>query len=426
MTASRAGGLPAVAFEIGQFDLEKLEIFRRRTVAGERVVHGAPELGRNLIVFYLGGGGRAGNSGLEDRLPRGHEGLRRRNILVVVERGDRRHVGKLHGAHLLGVLGRHEFHQLDGRFLVGRVFRDREVPAAERRGRCFAFCASRQRGDAELALDGAIVAIAKRVGVWPVAHEDGIAGLPDAARFLFLVGKHALGRDGADPAFGGFDGRGGLFIVDGDIAICFYDVPAAGGCDPFQRVAGQTLIGAALENKTPEVLLAGRALLLLNFLGGFAEFLPGLRWLLAVFFKKVLAIEQCRRVGKHRHGNEFAVHRLRGDDRGEMISDDVLGRCRQIHELVCQLRRPDNVRLVDVDVLVAGGKPKPVLAELFARRRRHGHQIDLVPAFLFEGGNTFAEKRDVLSGGIRSDGNLRRLHRNSSGKYAAAQEQSLD
>lgn len=49
-----------------------------------------------------------------------------------------------------------------------------------------------------------------------------------------------------------------------------------------------------------------------------------------------------------------------------MIADDILGRCGQIHELLGQLRRPDHVRLVDVDILVAGGKPKPVLAELLA------------------------------------------------------------
>ena len=50
-----------------------------------------------------------------------------------------------------------------------------------------------QRRDAELALDGAIGAIAQSIGIGPVAHEDGIARLPDPAGLLFLVGQCALG-----------------------------------------------------------------------------------------------------------------------------------------------------------------------------------------------------------------------------------------
>lgn len=49
-----------------------------------------------------------------------------------------------------------------------------------------------------------------------------------------------------------------------------------------------------------------------------------------------------------------------------MIADDVLGRFGQIHELVGELRRPDHVGLIDVDILVAGREPQAVLAELFA------------------------------------------------------------
>lgn len=40
-----------------------------------------------------------------------------------------------------------------------------------------------------------------------------------------------------------------------------------------------------------------------------------------------------------------------------MIANDILRRFGQIHELVGELRRPDHVRLIDVDILVARGKP---------------------------------------------------------------------
>src|SRR5690606_38503859 len=137
-----------------------------------------------------------------------------------------------------------------------------EVPAAERCGRLVAVTvARRQGGYVELALDGRIVAVAERVGVGPVAHEDGVAGLPDAARLFFLIGEDAGRRDRADPALDHVEGGSRLRIVDRDRAVGLDDLAAAARLDPLERVAGQAFVGVALEDEAPHVLVAGFALL---------------------------------------------------------------------------------------------------------------------------------------------------------------------
>lgn len=83
-----------------------------------------------------------------------------------------------------------------------------------------------------------------------------------------------------------------------------------------------------------------------------------------------------------------------------MVGDDVLRGLGQVYELLGELWSPDDIRLVDVDVLVAGREPEPVLAELLAARRRHRHQIDLMARLLLEPGDLLAQKAQILTGRI--------------------------
>ena len=54
------------------------------------------------------------------------------------------------------------------------------------------------------------------------------------------------------------------------------DGAAAEAVDPLQRVAGQTLIGLALEDEAPHALVAAGPLLVLDLLGDLRQLLPGL------------------------------------------------------------------------------------------------------------------------------------------------------
>ena len=136
----------------------------------------------------------------------------------------------------------------------------------------------------------------------------------------------------------------------------------------FQGIAGQAFVGVALEHEAPHVLGARGALAVHHRLGGGRHLIPGLGRAELVFVEQILAIEQSGGVGEVGNGDELAVHRLRLDDRGEVSLDDVLGRRRQINELIGELRRPDHVRHVHVDVRIAGGEPEPILAELVGGR----------------------------------------------------------
>ena len=74
----------------------------------------------------------------------------------------------------------------------------------------------------------------------------------------------------------------------------------------------------------------------------------------------------------------------------------------QIDEIGGKLRRPDDVREIDVDIGISSGEPEPVLAELVGGRRRHDDQLDGVAGLLFEIHDLLAQLGDVLAD--RADG----------------------
>ena len=94
-----------------------------------------------------------------------------------------------------------------------------------------------------------------------------------------------------------------------------------------------------------------------------------------------------------------------------MLADDILRRLGQINELIRELRRPDHVGLVDVDIGVAGRQPKLVLAELVRRRRRHRHDRDLVAGLLLEDVELPAQHGKAVAGVARNDRKIGRVGR---------------
>jgi len=84
-----------------------------------------------------------------------------------------------------------------------------------------------------------------------------------------------------------------------------------------------------------------------------------------------------------------------------MLTDDVLGGLGQVDETAGQLRRPDHVGPVDVDVLIAGRQPQPVLPELVGGGGRHFDDLDRVAGFLLEIVELRPQFLDVLADGAR-------------------------
>ncbi|MNL42541.1 hypothetical protein D3C87_1650020 [compost metagenome] len=125
-----------------------------------------------------------------------------------------------------------------------------------------------------------------------------------------------------------------------------------------------------------------------------------------MLLQQVLAVVECRGVGEGRQGNQLAVNGLRLDDRGEVVPHDVLGRLGQVEELIGELRSPDHVGLIDVDVGIAGSKPQTILAELVSGRRGHRHHGHGVAGFRLEAVELAAQERQAIAGVAGNDRQL--------------------
>jgi len=163
------------------------------------------------------------------------------------------------GSHPDGERGR----SLDVLGIAGHT----NAPATQCRSAHARFFAG-QRRYPELVADGAVLGLTQGVGISPVAHEGGVARLPDGAGVLFLEVQHFGWHDVADPACDLVEDLNRGRIVDLDDALRAEDTASAVGHLPFQRVAGQALISLALEDEAPERSVALGALAILDGLGG--------------------------------------------------------------------------------------------------------------------------------------------------------------
>ena len=114
--------------------------------------------------------------------------------------------------------------------------------------------ALRQSGHSHLAFDHAVLTLRQGPGIRPVAHEYGIAGLKYATRLLFGIVQHTLGTDVLHPACRHRDRLDGLRIIDGYFALVIDYRATIVARDPFQSVAGQTLVSPPPARPKPHIL----------------------------------------------------------------------------------------------------------------------------------------------------------------------------
>ena len=318
---------------------------------------------------------------------------------VVVDRGDRRRHRVLLQQRGLPLLGGEEVDQRQRAARVLRVDGDHAVGAAEDARGALALPLG-QRRDLELALE-LVRVLAERVGVGPVAHERVLAGLPCGQRLGLHVGGDGLRRPAALDHVGHQLRRlDVLGRVDRRLLAVLGEHGAAGGEGELQPVAGQALVGRALEDDA--ALLAG---LLIGVL-------PGRRRLVDL----VGAVVDEGRVGVLRRAPDLA---LVGGGLQRRRDEAVLDRLdvgRQVVQpaLRGELRGPDHVGAEHVAV---GRLGLLALDELRALLVGRGRELDdlgleaLVGELLVEALAPLLGLAGRVLAGAVGDRALRALHR---------------
>ena len=206
---------------------------------------------------------------------------------------------------------------------------------------------------------------------------------------------------------GGVQRLGRLRVVDGDLAVRPDDRAAAEAGDPFQRVAGQPLIGPALEDEAEEAVVAGFALALLDGLGGLGQLGPGPGHLELVFVQQVLAVVQQPGIGIPGQGQQLAVAGQALDDVREILVDgglvDIL---LQVDEVAAEDAGPDHVDLEHVDVAGLAGEELLVEGELFRGRLRGGDDLDGVAGLGRPGFGRLVAQPGLNAGRAAGEGDL--------------------
>ena len=182
----------------------------------QHLVHGVEELGADLVVLGAGDPRRPRHRVDEDLVERAEERHRRQHLRVLVERFDGRVVGALDRAPLLLLL-RGQVADEVGRERRGACCRSRRRAASRPACRC-SCRRGRPSGRAAtpiLSLIGLSRRLPERPGIGPVAHEDGVAGLEDAARLLLAVVRARPRARSCRPMVAAqVDRLGGLGVVD--------------------------------------------------------------------------------------------------------------------------------------------------------------------------------------------------------------------
>ena len=97
--------------------------------------------------------------------------------------------------------------------------------------------------------------------------------------------------------------------------------------------------------------------LVLDFLRGRGQFVPGLRRCLAVFLEQILAIEHQADIHVGRHGHELAVELGGAERRLELLVLISLGNeCREIEQVVLEHAEPDHIEEQHIHVRRLGGQ----------------------------------------------------------------------
>ena len=168
------------------------------------------------------------------------------------------------------------------------------------------------------------------------------------------------------------------------------NVPAPLLANHSVALQNKALIGAALPDIAPHLVVAGLALAVLNQLRGRRQVSPGFRNLGAILVEQVLAVEQQAGIHVPRHGDELATDRTGGHCRREILVDGACGHgFRQIEQVAFQRTSPDAIEDHHVDI------GRLCRQELLVERQhvvpvcRHGGDLHLVAGFLAPSFGTF-------------------------------------
>ncbi len=132
--------------------------------------------------------------------------------------------------------------------------------------------------------------------------------MEDATGIFLGIIQNAGWRDRADPAFRLFHRLDGLRIVDRHLATGIDNGTATGTGDPFQGIAGQALISAALPYISLQAGLTGCLLTGHDGLGGHCQFAPGLRHRFLILGQQILAVIEQPGIDEPGCGDQLAAH----------------------------------------------------------------------------------------------------------------------
>src|SRR6266404_2292453 len=116
-----------------------------------------------------------------------------------------------------------------------------------------------------------------------------------------------------------------LRIIHAYRLVLLYDPPAAFGCLPFQRVAGQHFVSRPLPQKAPKLFLTLGSFASLNSSRHHLQLIPCPGWLtISILSQKVGAIIQKSDVRTIRHGHQLVIHGVTGGY-GWKLEGDLVG-----------------------------------------------------------------------------------------------------
>lgn len=361
-------------------------------------------VGADFVVIRANDAAGAGDCCVEGLAHCVEEGKGCGDFGVVIEGHSGGEVGALYGVECLGAGAGEVSHKFYGGGSVAAVFGDCELPSAEGGG-AVAACAGGEGGDLAIACDGGVGAVDEAVGVGPVAHEDGVAGLEHLAGFFFGIHGDARRRNGVDPSGGADEGPAGSGGIDLDLARGRDDGAAVFCGLPFEGVAGEAFVGAALPDESPEVGVAAGAFGILDGGGHGGEFVPGGRGLgVTVFVEKVGSVVEQGEIDIPGDGEEAAIDGVVADDCGREVGGLGGEGVGKIEEMILEHGRPNDVNLIDVDIRRAGTEVLKVLGKALGGTRRTADEADMVSGFGFELADESLGDLENLGAGVSDEG----------------------
>ncbi len=167
-------------------------------------------------------------------------------------------------------------------------------------------------------------------------------------------------------------------IVHRDAAGGVDDGAAALARQPFERIAGQSLVGASLPHESPQPRCPRRALGALDARRRVGELRPGSRHRKAMARQQVAAVIQQPHIDEPGQRDQAAAHEVVGDELREELAAHGCRVGAQIDQVPGEDSGPDDVDLEDIEIRRAGGQQLLVERETLRAGVGRGHELHRV------------------------------------------------